>query len=61
MKKLSRRHIVLALIALPLIGAITINEINANEQTLKKVTVDGIDCIIYDGWNAGGISCNWEH
>lgn len=24
-----------------------------------KVTVDGIDCIVYDGYRRGGISCDW--
>lgn len=25
-----------------------------------RETVDGIDCIVWDGYKAGGLSCDWE-
>lgn len=27
--------------------------------SLYPVTVDGRECIVYDGANAGGLSCDW--
>lgn len=27
---------------------------------VARVTVDGVDCVIYDDYNSGGIDCDWK-
>lgn len=32
----------------------------ANPELSHVTTADGVECLVYRGYQQGGISCNWE-
>lgn len=32
----------------------------ASDSAVSMIRYKGVDCIIYDGYESGGIDCNWE-
>jgi hypothetical protein len=48
----------IAMAALFGVAACGVNTPRPNQT--GKQTVDGVECIVYNTGNAGGISCNWE-
>lgn len=37
------------------------DEVKINSaESVKMVEINGAQCVVFDGYKSGGISCNWE-